>query len=133
MLEEGKMTKGGLNREPSGERPPAPPAQGFPEMQAPNLEMMEGAKNALMSFLMYYYQALRQDGKGVEESKRIVADEIMSLYDRYAQNARIEYRPDRMIDPKRLLDEIISDVKGLGVQGKGIERKLLDFKRLIKE
>lgn len=132
MLEEGKMNKGGLNREPSGDRPPAPPAQGFGG-QAPNLDMMEGAKNALLTFCMYYYQALRQEGHEVDESKQKVADEILSLYDRYAKQAGITFKPERMINPHTLLEEIIRDVKALGIQGKGIERKLSDFKRLIKE
>lgn len=121
-------SKGGTNEKPKSSRPPAPPA-----MQAPDLEQMEGAKTALLTFCMYYYQALREAGHEVDESKQIVADEISSLYDRYAQSARLTFKPERMRNPKALLDEITEDVKSLGLQGKAIHQKLLDFKRLIQD
>lgn len=102
------------------------------EEQAPSLEQMEGAKNALMTFCMYYYQALRQAGHEMDESKRKVAEEIHSLYERYAQQARLEFTPQSMRNPHTLLDEIIADTKALGLQARPIHQKLLDFKRLIK-
>ena len=101
------------------------------EVKAPTLEQIEGARNALVTFCMYHYQALRQEGYSVEDAKRKVADEIILLYDKYAQNARITFKPERMRNPQTLLDEVIEDAKGLGMQGKALYHKLLDFKRLI--
>lgn len=101
------------------------------EQQAPNLEQMEGAKNALLTFCMYYYQALRQDGNGIDEAKQKVAAEILNLYERYAKHAQLTYRPDAMRNPHTLLEEITADVKALGLQAKPIHQKLVDFKRLI--
>lgn len=101
--------------------------------QAPTLEQMEGAKSSLLTFCMYYYQALRQAGYGITESKDIVAKEILSLYERYAQLGGITFKPQTIINPMRLLDEIIADVKSLGVNARPLHNKLLDFKRLIAE
>lgn len=101
--------------------------------QAPNLEQIEGAKNALLSFVMYHYQALRQAGYDINQSKKMVANEILSLYDKYADKAGITFRPDTLRNPHQLLDEIMDDVKELGIQGKPVYQKLVDFKRLIKE
>lgn len=101
--------------------------------QAPNLEQMEGAKSSLLTFCMYYYQALRQAGHGVNESKDIVAREILNLYERYAQISGIKFKPQTIINPMKLLDEIIADVKSLGVNARPLHSKLLDFKRLIEE
>lgn len=99
--------------------------------QAPNLEQIEGAKNALLTFCMYHYQALREAGYDVDQSKQMVANEILSLYDRYAQQAKITFRPYALLDPHALLDDIMNDVKELGIKGKPIYLKLVDFKRLI--
>jgi hypothetical protein len=99
--------------------------------KAPTLEQMESAKTALLTFTMYYYQALRQSGKDVETAKKMVAEEILSLYDKYAQLSGITFRPDRLRDPHQVLEEIIADAKALGTQGAALYRKLLDFKALI--
>lgn len=124
-------SKGGTNARPTSSRPPAPPAQ---EMeQAPNLEQIEGAKNALLTFVMYHYQALRQEGHSIEEAKQKVADSILELYDRYATQAQLEFRPERLMNPHKLLDDIIQDAKSLGIQGKPLVQKLVDFKNLVKE
>lgn len=123
----------GKKGEPQSKRPGPPPPQNPPlQEEAPTVELMEGSKDAMMSFLMYYYQSLRMAGHDVDTAKRMMGDEIEKLYDTFAHHARIEYKPDKLINPVRLLDEIISDAKSLGPQGKAIHSKLTDFKRLIK-
>lgn len=114
-------------------RPPTPPSQSPPVEEPPSIEMMEGAKNAMMSFLMYYYQSLRMEGNDVPTAKKMMGRYISELYEQFASHARIEYIPDTFRDPEKLLSEIISDVKALGITGKPVHQKLLDFKRLIKE
>lgn len=99
--------------------------------QAPNLEQIEGAKTALLTFVMYHYQALRQAGYEINQAKDMVAKEILSLYDKYAEQAEITFRPDTLRNPHQLLDEIMNDVKELGIQGRPVYQKLVDFKRLI--
>lgn len=123
----------GRKGEPTQKRPGPPPSQNPPlQEQPPSLEQMDGAKNAMMSFLMYYYQSLRMAGHDVDTAKRMMGDEIEKLYDTFAHHARIEFKPEKLMNPIKLLDEIIEDTKSLGVPGKAIHRKLLDFKRLIK-
>lgn len=131
-IEPAKEASHGRKGPPTSPRPPAPPSQSIPREEAPNAEMMAGAENALMSFLMYYYQALRQEGHDVATAKRMMGDKIEALYDQFATHARIDFKPDKLRNPLTLLDEIIQDVKSLGISGKGVHQKLLDFKRLIK-
>lgn len=96
----------------------------------PNLEQLEGAKDSVLTFVMYYYQACRQAGMGVEEAKKKTADMILEMYNRYAQMASLpkiqSYR-----DPFALLDEAIRDAQALGVAGRALYAKLVDLRQIL--
>lgn len=97
---------------------------------APSLSQIEGARQALINFTLYHYQALIHSGYTDSDAKAIVAKEIISLYDQYVDVTKINFRPQILVNPKDLFSEILKDAKALGIQGQGIYRKLIDFQRL---
>jgi len=97
---------------------------------APSLSQIEGAKQALTNFLMYYYQALIHSGHSSSDAKAIVAKEVIQLYEQYLEITQINFRPEVIMNPKDLFNQILKDAKSLGIQGQGIYRKLIDFQRL---
>lgn len=111
------------NMGPGETQAPAPPT--------PSLQQMEGAKDALFTFVMYHFQALRQAGYDTDTAKQKTAEVILELYDKYATAGGITFKPNTMVNPMTQLDEIISDVKALGFNARPLLNKLMDFKRLI--
>jgi thymidylate synthase ThyX len=97
---------------------------------SPSLQQMESAKNALLTFCMYYYQACRQAGYDLPTSKELVAKEILKLYEQYDEKSeRKAVKPSAT----RLLETALAQTKGLGVEGKAIRNTLLDLQRVLKE
>ena len=102
-------------------------------LSAPTLEQMESAKSALMTFVMYHYQSLRESGYTVNDAKQIIADNILELYNNYASVSELPkiQKHTSLIDPQTLIAELIKDSKALGISGKPIYNKLLDLKKLL--
>ena len=98
--------------------------------QTPSMDQMEGAKKALINFVLYYYQALIEKGHTDESAKQIVAKEILDLYEQYVTISKINFRPNILVNPKNVFQDILKDAKSLGINGQAIYRKLIDFQRL---
>ena len=100
---------------------------------APTLEQMESAKSALMTFIMYHYQSLRESGYSLPDAKQIIADNILELYNNYASVSDLPkiQKHTSLMSPEYIINDLIRDAKALGIPGKPIYNKLLDLKKLI--
>lgn len=95
---------------------------------------LEDAKDAVITFAMYHFEAMRQEGKTIDDAKAITADMLREVYEYYCEMGNITGKGLPMSVTQRI-DKLVGSTKELAKNDKqfyGVHSELVQIQAQLK-